>query len=495
MACIGPLAGLVLLVVPLEWSFRVGAGLVAGALLVLALLFSIGETAVAAVRRARVQQLIDEGSGAARDLQRLMENSTGLVASFRIVTTAAAVGASALLITVAATSLSQSLGSTGGAYILLVFVTLIVILVPIQQVGPALGSRYAEPVALELARPLRGAVWVLSPIVKVLDALGHLIYRAPRSPGTRNGAGTPSAVTEAQIMLQVDVAEEEGVLEQDEGEMIRSIFEFGDTVAREIMVPRIDMKAVPDSATLAEAVDRAVVTGHSRIPIYQGTVDNVTGIFYVKDSLRYLREGRLDIHVREVSREAHFVPEAKKVDELLSEMQSRRVHVAIVVDEYGGTAGLLTIEDILEEIVGEIQDEYDAEEAQVEQVSEHEVVIDALMTLDDVNDLLSLDLQEEDVDTLGGFVYSRLGRVPLQGDEIVSGGTRLVVDEVEGNRINKVRIITPLQPAPATPAHATPAHATAVPPAPPDAQTKDAHTKDAQTRDTLGDSARDEANG
>ena len=249
-------------------------------------------------------------------------------------------------------------------------------------------------------------------------------------------------------MLQVDVAEEEGVLEEDEGQMIRSIFEFGDTVAREIMVPRIDIKAMPETATLAEAVDLAIASGHSRIPLYRDSVDDVSGIFYVKDILRFFREGRLDIRVREVMREAHFVPETKKVDDLLQEMQSRRVHVAIIVDEYGGTAGLLTIEDILEEIVGEIQDEFDAEEAPFVQVSEHEVLVDALMTLDDVNDLLSLELQEEDVDTLGGLVYARLGRVPQQGDEVVIDGARLIVEEVEGNRINKVRIVTPEGSAP-----------------------------------------------
>jgi CBS domain containing-hemolysin-like protein len=192
------------------------------------------------------------------------------------------------------------------------------------------------------------------------------------------------------------------------------------------------------------------LTGHSRIPIYKESIDDVTGVFYVKDSLRFLREGHVDVHVREVMREAHFVPESKKVDDLLSEMQLRRVHVAIVVDEYGGTAGLLTIEDILEEIVGEIQDEFDAEEAPVVEVGPHEVIVDALMTLDDVNDLLTLDLQEEDVDTLGGYVYAKLGRVPQQGDEIESNGTRLIVEEVEGNRINKVRIITPETPAPAS---------------------------------------------
>jgi putative hemolysin len=239
----------------------------------------------------------------------------------------------------------------------------------------------------------------------------------------------------------VDVAEEEGVLEEEEGEMIRSIFEFGDTVAREIMVPRIDMQAADVSMSLSEIVDLAVEEGHSRVPVYEGTADRVLGIFYVKDSLRFLRQGRMDVDVREIIRPAYFVPETKKVDELLREMQKRRVHVAVVVDEYGGTAGLVTIEDILEEIVGEIQDEFDTEEAMVEHVNENESIVDAMMTLSDINDALSLALDEEDVDTLGGYVYARLGRVPEPGDEVHEPYVSLVVEEVEGNRITRVRVV------------------------------------------------------
>jgi putative hemolysin len=399
--------------------------------------------------------LAEEGAPGAKSLQRLLEGWSGFIATARLVVTGALLGATALLVAVAAPPLTEDLGGPLAAYFLLVLGATAVAFVLVQQVGPALGARLSEPISLALAAPVRATGWVLSPLVRLLVAAGNLIFAPPRTPGAkepgRDGAGTPAAhtETEAQIMFQVDVAEEEGVLEEDEGEMIRSIFEFGDTVAREVMVPRIDIKAMPETTTLAEATDLAITTGHSRIPVFRETIDDVTGIFYIKDSLRFFREGRLDVRVREVMREPHFVPETKKVGDLLSEMQSRRVHVAIIVDEYGGTAGLLTIEDILEEIVGEIQDEFDAEEAPVVQISEHEVLVDALLTLDDVNDLLSLDLREEDVDTLGGLVYARLGRIPQQGDEVVSDGVRLIVDELEGNRINKVRIILPETPAPA----------------------------------------------
>ncbi len=402
----------------------------------IALVFAAAETAIATIRRSRLQQLLDEGSGSARTLQRLLEHSAGFLSTSQLVVTAALVATNTLLVAMLGPWLGDAMGSRPGAYVVITLLVLVVHLVLIQQVGRAIALRNAEAVALSFAGMARGSVLLLHPLVLVLNALGGLIHRDAAT--TRESTG---AVTEAGIMLQVDAAEEEGVLEEDEGEMIRSIFEFGDTVAREVMVPRIDIEAAEQDQPLAEVIDLSVQVGHSRIPVYEDTVDHITGIFYVKDSLRFLREGRIDVKVQEVMRPAYFVPETKKVDELLHEMQARRVHVAVVVDEYGGTAGLVTIEDILEEIVGEIQDEFDPEEVLIERVSESEVVVDALMTLDEVNDELSINLEAEDVDTLGGYIYARLGRVPVQGDVIDAEATQLVVEEIEGNRINKVRIV------------------------------------------------------
>jgi len=411
--------------------------LVAIALLVLAFLFAAAETAIAAVRRPRVQQLLEDGVGAARGLQRLLENSVGFVATSRLIIVGATIAANTALVALLQGPLTIAFGNEGAAYVVITLLALFVALVVVNQLGHAYGLRHAESIALGMAAPARAAVLVLRPFAGALDAAGALVYRQPGVAQRESAAG----VTEAGIMLQVDVAEEEGVLEEEEGEMIRSIFEFGDTVAREVMVPRIDMEAADGSMTIGEVVDLAVEAGHSRVPIYEGSIDRVTGIFYLKDSLRYLRDGRREIRVAEIMRPAYFVPESKKVDELLREMQKRRVHLAIVVDEYGGTAGLVTIEDILEEIVGEIQDEFDPEEVLVEHVSESETIVDATMTLDDVNDALSVQLEDQDVDTLGGYVYAKLGRVPEQGDEIEAGTVRLVVHEVEGNRITRVRVL------------------------------------------------------
>ena len=405
-------------------------------LLLLAVLFAAAETAVASIRRPRVQQLIDDGAPSARGLQRLLENSTGFVATTRLIVISAAVAANTLLVALLQEPLGHFFGNAGAAYVVITLLVLVLVLVLIEQVGHAYGLRHAEGVALGMAGPARTAVTMLYPLVKALGGIGALVYRPPGNIARDGSVG----VTEAGIMLQVDVAEEEGVLEEEEGEMIRSIFEFGDTVAREIMVPRIDLQAAGVNMTLGQVVDQAIEAGHSRIPIYEGSVDKIVGVFYVKDSLRFLREARRDVDIREIMRPAYFVPETKKVDELLREMQQRRVHVAVVVDEYGGTAGLVTIEDILEEIVGEIQDEFDAEEVMLQHISDTETVVDAIMTLDDVNDVLSLQLEEEGVDTLGGYVYARLGRVPEEGDVVEDPAARLVVEEVEGNRITKVRI-------------------------------------------------------
>jgi CBS domain containing-hemolysin-like protein len=215
------------------------------------------------------------------------------------------------------------------------------------------------------------------------------------------------------------------------------------------MVPRIDIVATQASAQVRDALDRIIDSGHSRIPVYDGSIDNVTGVVYAKDLLRHLRDGSQDAPVAPLAREPSFVPETKKVDELLHEMQTNRVHLAIVVDEYGGTAGLITIEDLIEEIVGEIQDEYDvAEEKLIEEVNDHEALFDARVSIRDVNDTLDLDIGDEDFDTLGGLLYHELGKVPNVGDEVRVDGAVVTVLTTTGRRVRKVRV-TKVRPEPA----------------------------------------------
>jgi CBS domain containing-hemolysin-like protein len=288
----------------------------------------------------------------------------------------------------------------------------------------------AEEWALRLAPYAIVLEVVLSPFVALplaLSAAGH-----EEDDGN-------SMVDELKDL--VDAGQRDGLLELGERRMIRSIFELGDTLAREIMVPRIDILALDVHTPLPEAVDALLKTGHTRVPVYQDTVDNVLGLLYVKDLLRVWREGDTSGSLRNLLRPAYFVPEAKKVDELLAEMQSRRVHMALVVDEYGGIAGLVTLEDIVEEIVGEIQDEYDlAEESPYHDLGDGEYTFQGRVDLDDFNEVMGSHLAKDEADTLGGLVYSRLGRVPESGEWVQADDLLLTVEQVSGRRIRKVRV-------------------------------------------------------
>lgn len=245
--------------------------------------------------------------------------------------------------------------------------------------------------------------------------------------------------TDDELKSWVETGQADGALEKEERQMIYSIFQFGDTLAREIMVPRIDMLALEVNTPLDEVVDAIGGSGHSRIPVYEDTIDNVIGLLYAKDLLSYLHHKNPFTSLRDVMRPAYFVPEAKKLDELLPEMQSSRTHIAIVVDEYGGVAGLVTLEDILEEIIGEIRDEYDqSEELPFQKISDDEYIFQGNIDLDDFNELMGTKIEKDMADTLGGLMYGLIGRVPVGGEQVELEGVQLTVEHVTGRRIQKV---------------------------------------------------------
>jgi len=294
------------------------------------------------------------------------------------------------------------------------------------------GRHAAEAWALGLVPLVRVLAFVLAP----LTALPLALSGADTSDNEENQG---SMVEELKTL--VDAGERDGTLELGEQRMLRSIFELGDTLAREIMVPRIDILALEASTTLAAAVDALLETGHTRAPVYDNSVDNVLGLLYAKDLLRVWREGDTTGSLKDLLRPAYFVPEAKRVDELLAEMQTRRVHLALVVDEYGGIAGLVTLEDIVEEIVGEIQDEYDlAEELPYSDLGDGEYTFLGRVDLDDFNDVMGTHLTRDEADTLGGLIYSRLGRVPTAGEWVQVEDLLLIVEQVSGRRIQKIRV-------------------------------------------------------
>ncbi len=421
--------------------------------------FAASEIAVISVPKLRLKQLMEEGNQQAALVFRLADDSSRFLATIQIGVTlmgflasaTAAVNISdnlAALIAAAPVKAIAASAQTIAVLVITIFLT-IVMLVLGELVPKSIALGHSERLAFLVAPIIDFVARAFAPLVWFLVGVTNLIAK-PLGGAPRRGM---PVITEEEIKTMVDAGEEGGVIEEDEKEMIYSIFEFGDTLAREVMVPRIDVVAVEAATPIGQALEVIIHAGHSRVPVYQDTIDNIIGLLYAKDLLAYLRDGRTDIPLQDIVRPAYFVPEAKKVDELLEELQKQRTHMAIVVDEYGGVAGLVTVEDILEEIVGEIQDEYDVEEPLVELVGADEYVMNARLNLGDVSHLLNVTLPAESGDTLGGFIYSQLGRVPANGDQLHFGDLRLEVLSVSGRRIGKVRVqhVLPSVPPATTP--------------------------------------------
>jgi putative hemolysin len=410
--------------------------------LVLLALASGAEAALTSINRRRLQHLKEENASHARIIDAILEEPETFLATILIVNTAATVTAAACA-TVVAIRFFPDWGS------LAAIAALTIVGLMFGQIAPrivAIGR--PEQTALALGGFITVASSILKPFVDLLTALTRGVLAAfgrknlPRSP----------FLTEEELSLLLNVGEEEGLIEDEEREMIHSIFEFGDTFVREVMVHRVDIAAVEAETPISGVIDVVLAEGHSRIPVYEDNIDNVIGVVYAKDLLRYSRDDAHRLTAREVARTPYFVPESKKVDELLHELQAKKVHMAIVVDEYGGTAGLVTIEDILEEIVGEIQDEYDSEPPLIEKLGEDEFVFDARASVDDVNELLLLDWHANDYDTVGGFVLEQLGKIPDEGDQAVLTNAVITVVSTDGPRLKKVKI-TRVAPADGREAH------------------------------------------
>lgn len=406
-------------------------------------LLAATRSSFASARRSRLRQMAEAGTPGASRAADLAEEASRMLGALYLADAILSVLVTALAVVTLLPPLAAALEQVGlplswATGLGLVFIVLAVactLLIVGQLVPEAIAAARPEEWAIRLTGVVQVVQAVLWPLVRLLVWLSN---RMAAPFGGVPFSGT-ALISEEEIKTLVDAGEEEGVIEEEEKEMIYSIFAFGDTLAREVMVPRIDIVAVEADATLQQALDVVIEAGHSRIPVYEGSIDHVIGLLYAKDLLAHLRDGHVDLPLREVLRPAYFVPETKKVDDLLREMQQLRIHMAIVVDEYGGTAGLVTVEDILEEIVGEIQDEYDVEEPVFVQVGEGEYILDARMDLDDVNQLLGTKLSTESGETLGGLIYTALGRVPAPGDSLQVDDLQIEVLTVKGRRIGKVR--------------------------------------------------------
>jgi CBS domain containing-hemolysin-like protein len=416
-------------------DLRVAIFILAAVLLFLA---AAAQVALVYIDRARLRHMLEEGTPRTSALMRLLDEPTSSLSTILFVHTLALCAGAA-----AAFWFDLDIWYTTAPWVAMVLAVVeIVLLLMAQFLGRVLALARPERVALTFVRPVELLNRVLFVFLAPLNALERTLRRLLNVQ-----RGLTAADAEDRLRHLVEGNSD---LEEDEREMIASVIELGEQPVREIMVPRIDIVAAPANSTVRDVVDRIVESGHSRIPVYDGTIDNITGVVYAKDLLRFLRDGSQTAPVQPLAREASYVPETKKVDDLLHEMQQTRVHVAIVVDEYGGTAGLITIEDLIEEIVGEIRDEYDLEEAMIEEVSDREALFDARVSIRDVNDTLDLEIEDEDFDTLGGLLYHELGKVPNVGDEVRIDGAVVTVLSTTGRRVRKVRVTKVLPSEPAT---------------------------------------------
>ncbi len=423
-----------------SWLMR-GLPWVLGAALSIVILglVAAAEMAFACLNRNQLRQLAAEQKRRGEIAELLLSNPAHLLSTLMVTRVLAS---SVLIVSVVFLARIYGNGRWLGWWLL----GGIAMLLLVQILSRARVINHEERIAVRLAPLVRLLTLILKPVTAILWSI--------------SGGAVPSGAAPESVFLSEDglrfllhVSDEESVIEQEEKDMIQSIFDFSDTLVREVMVPRIDVTGVTLEAPMLQALEVILKAGHSRIPVYRDSIDNVQGILYAKDLLKYLRDGRTDTPLVKIVRPAYFIPESKKVDELLQELQQRRVHMAVVVDEYGGTAGLVTIEDLLEEIVGEIQDEYDSEEPTVEAVNSHEYLFDARVPIDEVNKLLEVELPNEGGDTLGGFIYSQLGKVPAPGDRIEFENVVIEVISVASRRIKQVRatVLAPDDAAPPPP--------------------------------------------
>jgi putative hemolysin len=408
-----------------------GEAILLAVCIVVAGLASATETALTSVGRLRVRHLADEGSQAAAVLQRLQSDPNRFLSTVLVVNTVALILASFATTLLAVRFVPPSLGFAGD---LLVSLALSVFLLVFAEVTPkTFAIQRAERLALMAAGPVDWLAKLLRPVLWVITLISRAIT---------GGRARAPYLTEEELMTLLHVSEEQGVIEQGEREMIHGVIEIGDKLVREVMVPRTDIVAIRRDASLDEIIATHRQHGHTRMPVYETDLDHILGLLNVKDLLLWLANGHEDFHVDAILRPVRYTPESKKVDELLHRMQVEKVHMMIVLDEYGGTAGLVTLEDLLEEIVGEIQDEYDsAEEEPVKLLSDREAVVDARYSMEELNERLGLGLEEsEDYDSVGGYVYATLGEVPEAGETFDRGSTHWTVEQVDGRRVVKVRV-------------------------------------------------------
>ncbi|KAA0232637.1 MAG: HlyC/CorC family transporter [Actinobacteria bacterium] len=408
---------------------EVVAAVVIAVLVIAAAVLAVAETSLTHLARARAAAWAEEGRRGAAAVSRLLEDRPRALNPVLLLQLLCYLGAATLV----ALLVQRHWGSSG--VLIALFVELVVIFVLAVAIPKTWALQDPDRAATGIAPLVHGLV-SFPPLRWVTRGLIGLANLLLPGQGRREGP----VVTEEEFIAMAGLAVDAEVIEEEEQELIESIIEFGDTVAREVMVPRTDMVAVPRNLRVEDVMEVVLLNGFSRLPAFGESIDDIVGIVYTKDLMRAERDGDRDGEVSGLLRDAHFVPETKRVSELLREMQKEQYHIAIVIDEYGGTAGLVTLEDLIEELVGEIVDEFDVEEPMVQPLPTGEVLVNARMSIGEINDVLDVDLPEGDWDSVGGLVFNVLGHVPDEGESAQVNGHVLVADRVQGRRINRIRI-------------------------------------------------------
>ena len=391
-------------------------------LLVLSGFFSMSETALMALSKIRIRHMVEEGVKGAKLVEKLTEDPNKLLGAILI-------GNNIVNI------LASSLGPSGVGVATAVMTVLVLIF---GEITPkSIAKQKSEEVSLKVSKPINIIVKILKPFIGIFSFISSLFIRLL--------GGDPKAtepfITEEELRTMVGVSEEEGVLEDVEKEMIFNVFDFADSQAKDVMVQRVDIVAVDTEATYEEVLEVIKTEQFSRIPVYNQTIDDIVGVLYVKD-LIIAGQNKEGFKVSDYMREPYYTFEFKKIKELFNEMKKTRNHLSVVLDEYGGTVGIVTIEDLIEEVFGDIEDEYDDYDKEIEVVKEDEYIVDGSAKLDDISELIGVNMESEEFDSVGGLIIGELGRFPDNKEEVTLNKIRFVVEEVDKNRIKKVRIYT-----------------------------------------------------
>ncbi|RQG92714.1 HlyC/CorC family transporter [Natrarchaeobius halalkaliphilus] len=416
-----------------ESTVTLFGGLAVVVLIALSGFFSSSEIAMFNLPKHRLEGMVEDGTEGAALVKRLKDDPHRLLVTILVGNNIVNIAMSSIATAV----LSIHFGGLLGVILATFGITAIVLLFG-ESVPKSYAVENTESWAIRISKPLKATEYFLFPLIVLFDYLTRQVNRLTGS----TGAIESPYVTRDEIQEMIESGEREGVLEEEEHEMLTRIFRFNNTIVKEVMTPRLDMTAVPKDAAIDEAIETCIQSGHARIPVYEGSLDNVQGVVHIRDLVRDLNYGETeaeDLELTDLVQPTLHVPESKNIDELLTEMRENRMHMAIVIDEFGTTEGLVTVEDMIEEIVGEILKS--GEEEPVEELDDRTVLVRGEVNIEDVNEALEIDLPEgEEFETIAGFIFNRAGRLVEEGEEITFDGVRITVETVENTRIMKARL-------------------------------------------------------